>query len=64
MEVQRHVKGFSGIEKPIDMTALILIHIRTSTQHRRPHLEGFPQHALSNVVMKDTLLRKRHQLYI
>src|SRR4051812_11400322 len=64
VEVQRHVKRLSRIEKPSDMTALILIHIRTSTQHRQSHLEGFPQQALGNVVMPDTFLRKRHQLYV
>ena len=62
VEIERNPCSLGGIEKPVDMAVLILIHIRTSTQYRQSHLEGFPQHALGHVVMKDAFLRKRHQL--
>ena len=64
MKVQRDVKRLGGIKTPVDMMALILVHIRTPTQHRQPHLQRFAQHALRHAIVKQAFLRKRDQLHV
>ena len=64
VEVQRHVKSLGSIETPVDVAALVLVHIGAPAQHRQSHLQRFPQQALGHVVVEQAFLRKRHQLQV
>src|SRR5262249_47653897 len=64
MEVQRYVKSLSSLETPIDMAMLVLVHVGAAAQHRESHLQRFPQHALRDMIVKQSFLRERHQLQI
>src|SRR6266446_321136 len=62
VEVQRDIKRLCSVEKPINMAALIRIHIGAPAQYMEPHLQRFPQHALRHLIMKDPFLCERHEL--
>ena len=58
VEVERHPERLRRLEEPVDVRALIVVHVGTAAQRLEPRLERLDQQTLRHRVVEDALLRE------
>src|SRR5207237_313810 len=64
VEVEGNAELLRRLEAPVDVAALVPIHIWTAAEYPEPRLERLAQQVFRDRVVEDALLRERDQLQV